>query len=283
MSKQFMNTTININTERKHNFKKAKKFTLLVLGISWAIGFTMHATLKNSNIIFKVIFELSLAVMPAIIAFILNKREGGNWASLRFIKPSFKSIILAILIPLIYVIVDFYLQIHLGIRTSPDWSVFGSTLKLFATLTVGFIVMVILVMGEEIGWRGYLQEKLFSAFGELKGVFLLGIIWGIWHLPIAINGYLFPNYPYIEAFVTYPLACIAFSLIIAYIGFNRYSIFIAAVLHAANNHFKASLIATTEVIDEFNYMLISNFICVDLILIFGLLYWKKLKTNTKNT
>ncbi|MCH2033361.1 MAG: CPBP family intramembrane metalloprotease [Tenacibaculum sp.] len=276
-----MNATIN-NTEKKLNYNKAKKFILLVLGISWAIGFTMHATLETSNMVYKVILELSLAFMPAIIALILNKKEDGNWKSLRFVKPSLLSIILAIFIPLLYIIVDFSLQIYLGARTTPDWSVFGSTTKLFTTLIIGFLVMILVVMGEEIGWRGYLQEKLFIAFGEIKGVLILGFIWGIWHLPVTIKGYVFQSYPYIEAFVTYPLACIAFSLIIAYIGFNRYSILVAAVFHAANNHFKASILATTEVLDEFNYLLISNLICVDLILIFGFLYWKKLKSKRIN-
>ena len=67
----------------------------------------MHATLETSNMVYKVILELSLAFMPAIIALILNKKEGGNWKSLRFVKPSLLSILLAIFIPLLYVIVDF--------------------------------------------------------------------------------------------------------------------------------------------------------------------------------
>lgn len=278
-----MNTTIQPHTQCNVNFKKARNYTFWVLGTSWTIGFILYNTLDISNIIYKATIELTLAFMPAIIAFIMNKKEGGNWKSLQFIKPSLKGILLAIAIPFLYVVFDFYIQIYLGFRTTPDWALLGSTVQLLLTIVLGYLVMVILVMGEEIGWRGYLQGKLFGAFGEMKGVFILGLIWGLWHLPIALKGYLFPSYPYIEAFVTYPLACIAFSLIIAYIGFQKYSIFIAACLHATNNYFKATLIGITEVTDEFGFLLISNFVCVDLILVFTFLYWKKLKSKEEKS
>ncbi len=231
---------------------------------------------KKTPILFTV-FSLIYGFLPAIIALILNKKEGGSWKSLNFFTPSLKGVLLSIFIPLVYVFLDFYLQIHLGFRSAPDWTIFGSPTQLILIILIGYLGMSILVFGEEIGWRGYLQKKLFTSFGEIKGVFILGLVWGLWHMPVALKGYNFPNYPYLEAFITYPIACIAFSFIIAYIGFNKYSIFIAAFFHAANNFFKGSLISITEVKNEFNFAIFSTLICVDLILIFGYLYWRKIK------
>lgn len=273
-----MNTVIQSKTKQKSDLKKSLNYILLVLIISWALGFTMYNLLgSSSSITIRTIGELSLAIMPALLAIIINKREGGNWKSLNFIKPSVKGIFLAILIPLVYVSIDFFIQISLGFRTSPNWSILGTFPKNTALLIFGYLAMTILVMGEEVGWRGYLQDKLFNSYGEFKGVFILGFVWGIWHLPVALLGYNFQDYPYIEAFITYPLICIASSIIIAYIGFNKHSIFIAALFHAANNHLKVTVLSTTKVIDNFNFMLISNIICIDLILIFGFLYWRKTK------
>lgn len=272
-----MNTTIDTNTYRKTNLKKAKKYTLWLLGISWGIGFLFLNILDFSNLIFRTIFSLVYGFLPAIVAIIINKKEGGNWKSLQFFKPSLKGSLLAILIPLTYVTIGFYCQVELGYRLTPDWSILGGTTEIILLIGLGYLATSILVMGEEIGWRGYLQEKLFNAFGEIKGVVILGLIWAFWHLPVALKGYNFPNHPYLEAFVTYPLVCIAFSLIIAYLDYNRYSIFIAILAHGANNHFNAIAISVTELKDEFSFAMLSNFICVDLILIFGYLYWKKLK------
>ncbi|CAL2103663.1 CPBP family intramembrane metalloprotease [Tenacibaculum sp. 190130A14a] len=274
-----MNTTINSATERQTNFNKAKKYTLWVLGLSWGLGFLFLNLFNFSNLIFRSAFSLIYGFLPAIIAFIINRKEGRNWTSLRFIKPSLRTCILAILIPIIYVIVGFYCQIELGYRSSPNWAILGSPMEIALVIGLGFLATSVLVMGEEIGWRGYLQEKLFKAFGEIKGVIILGIIWGFWHLPVALKGYNFPDHPYMEAFITYPLACTAFSLIIAYLGFQKYSIFIAILFHGANNHFNAIALSVSELNNEFGFAMLSNFICIDLILIFGFLFWRKLKNK----
>jgi len=39
-------------------------------------------------------------------------------------------------------------------------------------------------LGEELGWRGYLQEHLDNQMGWLDASILVGAIWFIWHLPL---------------------------------------------------------------------------------------------------
>jgi membrane protease YdiL (CAAX protease family) len=43
------------------------------------------------------------------------------------------------------------------------------------------------VFGEEYGWRGFLHNELVK-LGPRPGVFLVGLIWGIWHFPIILSG-----------------------------------------------------------------------------------------------
>ena len=43
------------------------------------------------------------------------------------------------------------------------------------------------VFGEEYAWRGYLQNELVK-LGNQRGVFLVGLIWGIWHFPVILSG-----------------------------------------------------------------------------------------------
>jgi len=43
------------------------------------------------------------------------------------------------------------------------------------------------VFGEEYGWRGFLHDELVK-LGPRPGVFLVGLIWGIWHFPIILSG-----------------------------------------------------------------------------------------------
>jgi len=273
-----MNTTNSkqsLVSNQRVQAQKAKKYISLVLGISWVFGFTTTTFFDFSDPIVKAIVTLVYGFIPAMLAFILNKKEGGNWKDLKFFKPSFKGAFLAFLIPILYFGIIISTQIFLDIRTVPNWSKIGSPLIVTLLLVAGYPVTVLLMLGEEIGWRGYLQEKVIDGFGAFKGILLLGLVWGLWHMPIALQGYNFPNHPYIEAFMTYPLVGIALSLIIAYLGFNRYSIFIGALLHASNNHFGGTLIAITETQNEFAHAMIFNAFYVVIIIIFGYLWWKK--------
>ena len=69
-------------------------------------------------------------------------------------------------------------------------------------LPVLFVVTLVIVpfinglfgFGEELGWRGYLLPKL-MVLGKLKAYLLLGIVWGLWHLPLILIGFTYPGQP----------------------------------------------------------------------------------------
>ncbi len=41
-------------------------------------------------------------------------------------------------------------------------------------------------LGEEIGWRGFLLPRLLERMSPLSASLVLGVIWGVWHLPIDL-------------------------------------------------------------------------------------------------
>ncbi|MCC5427122.1 CPBP family intramembrane metalloprotease [Clostridium botulinum] len=56
-------------------------------------------------------------------------------------------------------------------------------------LPFSFPLTFIVFLGEEYGWRYFLQSALQEWIGKRKGIILLGIIWGIWHLPLNLFYY----------------------------------------------------------------------------------------------
>lgn len=55
-----------------------------------------------------------------------------------------------------------------------------------AVLIIPYFLLILIAGGgqEEFGWRGYVQEPLQQRFRILWGSILLGIVWGVWHLPL---------------------------------------------------------------------------------------------------
>lgn len=109
------------------------------------------------------------------------------------------------------------------------------------TLLVAPFLGLMIAFGEEYGWRGYLQGELVK-LGLVKGILLVGIIWGVWHAPVIAMGHNYPGYP-----VVGPILMVAYTIFLAYVlGYavlKSGSIWLAAFLHALNNGFFSLLVA----------------------------------------
>ena len=57
-------------------------------------------------------------------------------------------------------------------------------ISVIGCLTYAPLVNMLLAVGEEAGWRGFLYPQLKAKFGKVKGLLIGGIIWGMWHWPL---------------------------------------------------------------------------------------------------
>ena len=111
----------------------------------------------------------------------------------------------------------------------------GALLPIMAlnTVVIGPFLGLIIAFGEEYGWRGYLQTELIK-LGRVRGVLLLGAIWGVWHWPVIWMGYNFPGQPVLGS-----LAMVGLGVLLAYFFahsvFKSQGVWTAAYLHALNN------------------------------------------------
>jgi membrane protease YdiL (CAAX protease family) len=100
-------------------------------------------------------------------------------------------------------------------------------------LLFGSVISLGGAFGEEYGWRGYLQSELFK-LGRVRGVLLLGMIWGAWHWPVVLMGHMYPGHPLI-GMLLYLLNCICLSIVLGYAVLRSGSVLLAAFLHGLNN------------------------------------------------
>lgn len=106
------------------------------------------------------------------------------------------------------------------------------------------IINSIFTTFEEYGWRGFLFEEL-SFLGYLKSNIFIGIVWGIWHIPLIIQGLNFSNNPILGSFLMI-LACICLSFILSYLRIKTNSIFLVSVFHGMINAVGTFLLAFIE-------------------------------------
>jgi membrane protease YdiL (CAAX protease family) len=71
---------------------------------------------------------------------------------------------------------------------APIWSLLAQALLLGPTLSA------LAGLGEEAGWRGLLHNELHD-LGFWRESWIVGLLWGAWHLPLVFEGYGFPNHP----------------------------------------------------------------------------------------
>jgi membrane protease YdiL (CAAX protease family) len=95
------------------------------------------------------------------------------------------------------------------------------------------VLAIVIAFGEEYGWRGYLQSELFK-LGRVRGVILLGVIWGAWHWPIILMGFNYPGHPLLGV-VLMTLYTTGLAVVLGYAVLRSGSVLLAAYLHALNN------------------------------------------------
>jgi membrane protease YdiL (CAAX protease family) len=104
------------------------------------------------------------------------------------------------------------------------WPLFGAHLAL---------QFFLIGCGEELGWRGFLVREL-EPLGFWRSSFVIGFFWGLWHLPLIVNGHNYPGHPLVGP-IMMTLLTIMISPLIGYVRLRARSVFAAAVFHGTLN------------------------------------------------
>ena len=110
-------------------------------------------------------------------------------------------------------------------------------------------ILFVLVVGEELGWRGYALPRLLATRSALAASLILGVLWGAWHLPtFFISGTPQHGIPF-SAFV---LLTTAYSVVFTWIYLHTLgSVLIATLLHGAINFFQGLLLGGMDPVSEY--------------------------------
>lgn len=104
---------------------------------------------------------------------------------------------------------------------------------LLQSLIAGVTVNAVAGFGEELGWRGLLQRE-FNFMGFWKSSAIIGVIWGIWHAPLILQGHNYPQHPLVGILMM-TIFTLLLSPIFSYIRLKAKSVIAAAILHGSFN------------------------------------------------
>jgi membrane protease YdiL (CAAX protease family) len=221
-------------------------FVVLAYGLAWAwsgfwllpyLGGLLTRSTTPTDMLERLGAWVTLPTMltpmiSALVMRLLVSREGlkGSLGLLR----SPKYYLAALVVPPVFVTAVVFIVQALGLGefswSEANWFVYLMLLLIALPLTL-------FTFGEEYGWRGYLLPRLLP-LGEIRASVLLGVIWGVWHLPLLLAGL---NYPGVNVWLaiiifTFVTVALSFTYTWFYVASSG-SVLVAAVFHASTNQF----------------------------------------------
>jgi membrane protease YdiL (CAAX protease family) len=164
-----------------NNYAKASIFYAMTLGQSLAAALFLAPIIGA--------YSLPVVMMTPLISVLIMKllvtREGfrrGGWADLGLSTMGLKSWGLALGLPFLILLVSYGAVWMLGLAgVGVPQNLIDVLLNALINLGMGLVLCV----GEETGWRGYLLPKL-TGLGLKPALLLSGLLQGLWHVPFII-------------------------------------------------------------------------------------------------
>jgi uncharacterized protein len=89
------------------------------------------------------------------------------------------------------------------------------------------------MLGEELGWRGYLWQRT-SSWSGARRVAVTGVCWGLWHAPLIAVGHNYPGEP-LRGIGMMVLLCLAMALVFDWTRTRTRSVWSSCLLHGVIN------------------------------------------------
>lgn len=126
----------------------------------------------------------------------------------------------------------------------------GPTLGQLIPFLLLFFVLQFFTSGtEEIGWRGYLTQKLLPGRGYWDTGWAVGIPWAIWHLPVVLMIFLQQGMVHVQilgSLVGFGIGIVAMAILQAWFYERTRSVFLSMFIHAIFNTLPLTIVLLWE-------------------------------------
>lgn len=255
--------------------------TVIILSSIVEAGIIM----KDLNVLYPVLMWIPglMAVVSNVISIVENKEKITLKTfinRLGFRKTKIRYILLAILIPLIYLLIPYMFYWK---KYPNDFAYTGVPIHIILSdillpLILGIFLGLLTALGEELGWRGYMLPAFKERVGINKSLLITSLFWVMWHLPLLIFGNYMSGATLWYKVIAFILCIVPVGIIIGILTIKSNSVWPAAFLHAAHNNYDQGIFGIITRGDKMMYYVsetgVITIICVWIIAIGMLLYYK---------
>ncbi|WP_027625661.1 CPBP family intramembrane glutamic endopeptidase [Clostridium lundense] len=227
-------TALLLNKERHKNlpmkfYKTYLSFTIVSVILVLVEIFIFH----QAPSAYSTYLVLPASICLALIYF-SDEKENINRFGLGFsknIKASIGCIVLYIILRLcVPILISFIFGDFNEVNiTSEDLKALITIFLLPLSFPLDFIIF----LGEEYGWRYFLQTALQERLGKRIGVILVGFIWGIWHFPLNLF-YYSPAAPFYSV-INHIISCTGSAIFLGFVYMKTKDIWAVSIIHFMNN------------------------------------------------
>ncbi|MDS0528077.1 CPBP family intramembrane metalloprotease [Clostridium sp. SHJSY1] len=218
-------------------------FIVTVLALS--ILFTVGGVLANNDIILAL--QQVTPLLATIILIVLFPKD--KLYKLIGIKKigKIRYYLLALLMPTLVLFISYFIGWELGFfkfggQTENATFDFITIMKFIKILAINdsiyllnFPIVCIWAIGEEIGWRGFLQPQLIKNLGIKKGIIVTGIVWAVWHYPLIFGANYYENGNTLFNTILFSVTVVGMAIFIGYLTYKTESVWPAVIFHTKSN------------------------------------------------
>lgn len=237
-------------------------FLLISFGGAWLVASPLWFSGQGLVTPGAPLLMVAMMFVPALAALIAHRtsRPSEGFLAATTLRPErrfgawFRYALLAWLAPIVLTVLALLVSALLGAYTF-DLVEFSGATEFLNSLTGGQdlgvpvgalvaiqvvsmffapLINVIPAMGEELGWRGYLQRQLMP-LGQWASVVLTGVAWGLWHAPVILLGYNYPGQNPVLALGMMVVFCVLMSVLLGWITIASGTVWTAAIAHGFVN------------------------------------------------
>ena len=149
-------------------------------------------------------------------------------------------------------------------------------ISILSKMVLGFLFTIPFVLGEEIGWSGFITPKLLKLSSVPVTSIIVGFYWAIWHWPAIIGGFYGQGTPLWVSLPGFTLVLIAESLVRTVLVLKSKNLWVGTILHASGNTILMGIFWEMTVHQGYaGYLISETGIFVGLVYILvAVLFWK---------